>query len=860
MSLLRFLLVYAIVTGLVAAAGVAQAQQYRSEMRVLEDVPDDRPPPDVEKLLERTTDPYERALLLRDLAARAARDGEHEQAARHLDEAISLGALSSQAQRAMEQDLSRLLVASGDPDAIINALEPRVREGRDVSAAQQAALGSAYAAKRRYREARPLLERAIARSEQPEENWLRALLATQMGLERYGDASNTVTQLLRRNPRESDYWHQAIALNLRAGRERDAQAAMEVAARLGFVRDAEDRRRLAALTARIGAPHVAATQMQEWMEREQVPRNQTTLRELSRYWLAARESGEAARSIEAVLEFGTDIPLLLQLGQEYMDQERYTQAVRAFERVVAQQPGNGSAQMALAVSRYQVADVDGAITAFRAAAETGTQEQLARRWIDYLESGRAREQAMAAAAERAQRRRDPDRALASAVLGERIDLAANGDDEHAASPRRPGGALTPVGAEAGPSSDGVIPAWDGGITPDRWPAGFARGERLVDPFVTDKPVAEITAENMGRYAQYLSDGHKALLRRHDSYRMPLYPTRRSVSYPRRIYEATRENDGRARLIGSDGLVDARLGFPFPRPESGVEVMWNHRVRYRGDSVMLRSEQAVVQARGRIDQELYQTERVYFRYGNLEDPSDIARNNILLYYLTWFSRDPSGVNFLALAHETANSAEGRRAVWVMPPRANRLFRVPPVGYDQPFPGSDAIYFVDMLDMYNGAFDRYVWRLVGKRELIVPYNNFKLVDGSVERESLLRPKHPNPDALRYERHRVWVVEATQREGTSHTFGKRVFYVDEDSWNVVLVENYDNDDRLWRVQEGHLLPLYDVQAANAMPVVTYDLRDDRYFINRMIDRTDPPQYDVPGIRAGDFLPSAVRARYVR
>lgn len=845
-----------VLTGIAALMPV-HAQQYRSEVRVLDTPPEQKPKADPEKLLRQAGSAYERAMLLRELAGSAAGRGEYDRAAELLGRAIGENALSGPAQRAMEEQLSQLLVASGDPDAIIRGLESEVRGNAGAPAAQQAALGSAYAAKERYRDALPLLQRAVARSPEPQESWLRALLATQIGLGRTGDAAATVDRLLVRNPREADYWHQAVALHLKAGSERDAQAALEVAARLGYVSDAGQRQQLAALVARIGAPYYAATQLEDWMERGAVPRNRGTLRALANYWIAAREDGQAVDAIDRVLATGSDIELLRQLGQLHVDREDYGEAARAFARVTEARPGDAATWMSLAVARYQVADIEGALAAFRKAAASDGQAALAADWIEYLESGRAREQAMAAASRRARQRGDTEDEIARAVLGEPVSLGEGASGSGSAG--TPGG-LTPVGADAGPSADGVIPAWQGGITPERWPEGYAESERLIDPFATDEPVATVTADNMAEHAEYLSDGHKALLRRYPDYRMKVYPTRRSVSYPERIYRATRDNEGSARLVGSDTLEGASLGFPFRRPESGVEAMWNHRVRYRGDSVMARTQQAVVYPDGRRTDELFQTERVYFRYANLDDPVDIDNQNILLYYLSWFSRDRYGVDFAALVHETADGADKGRAVWVMPPRANRLFRIPPVGYDQPFPGSSAIYFVDMVDMYNGAFDRYNWKLVGKRQLLVPYNGYRLVDGSVGLDDLLQGRFPNPEPMRYERHRVWVVEATERAGTSHSFGKRVFYIDEDSWNVVLVENYDHDGELWRFQEGHLVPQYNVQAANAMPVVTYDLRDGRYFINRMAMETEPAEFGVPGIRASDYLPSAVKSRYAR
>ncbi len=47
---------------------------------------------------------------------------------------------------------------------------------------------------------------------------------------------------------------------------------------------------------------------------------------------------------------------------------------------------------------------------------------------------------------------------------------------------------------------------------------------------------------------------------------------------------------------------------------------------------------------------------------------------------------------------------------------------------------------------------------------------------------------------------------REGTSHIYAKRTFYVDEDSWQIMAVDNYDQRGELWRVQEGHQVQAYD------------------------------------------------------
>lgn len=840
----------------------AMAQQYRSEVRELPDSAAPAQKLDPQTLLRQTTDPYAKALILRDLAAAAVQKKDYKQAAQLLEQALAQNALSGPAVEAMRKDLAQLYMAGGNYKQMLPQLEAQVRSGKAAPEAY-VALGAAYLEQKRYKDAVPLLERGVKAVPRPDPTWKRALMAAYLGAGREKDALPLLEEAVRQNPAEKQNWLQLAAAAVKAGNRARAQAALEVASRLGHLDTAQDRLRLVTLTAQIGAPFEAASLLKGWIDDKALPDNADNRKLLATLWLAARERGLALVAIDRALEVAASRELLQQKAQLHMDREEYAEAARVLERLAAG-GRSGPLLMTLGMAYYQQADVDRALAAFRSAGEYPAQRKLAQEWVKYLESGRAREQAMRAVAELQQRERDDEVRLSRRLLGETIaaPVGPGGQPEllPPVSAQAAGGdPYTPVGADRPGSADGTIPPWTGGLTPSEWPAGFAKGQRLKNPFPNDRPLFTITAANAAEYAAKLSAGHRALLARYPDYRMPVYATRRSVSYPQAIYDATQANVGKARLLGSDALEGARLGFPFPRPDSGVQVLWNHRVRYRGDSVQAQSAQAVVQPDGRAGW-LKQTERVLYRYANLKDPIDLASRNILLYYLTWFTRAGGGREALVLVHETANSQEDARDVWVMPMSVGKMFRIPPVGYDQPFPGSDGMYFVDMVDMYNGAFDRYVWKLIGKRELYIPYNGYRSGDGSMKYESLIRPRFFNPEATRYELHRVWVVEANERGGKSHSFGKRVFYVDEDSWNVVLVENYERDDRtLWRFQEGHLLALYDSQSANCAPVVTYDFKNGRYFANRLTAEEPPAQFDIP-MREQEFLPDSVRTKYGR
>lgn len=829
----------------------AIADQYRSEVRELPSTPQKTQQPNSQQLLQTTTDPYAKSMLLRDMAAAAASRKDYAGAAKYLEQALKLGGLSGPAVEQMKKDLAQVYMATGNFKDMIPQLEAQVRAG-NAAPETMVALGAAYVDKKRYKDALPLLQKAVASTKTPDISWKRALLSAMLGSGQDKDAQPIADQIVREDPTHGDDWLRLAALSLKSGNRDRARSVLELASRMGYLTSEDDRLRLVTLTAQLGAPFEGASTMQQWMERGQIQKTGANWKTLAAMWINARESSLAIPALQQAILKAPSADLYQQLAQMHMYREEYSDAANALQQSIAMGAKNGPVLMTLGMARYQQADIDSALQAFSAAQDYAGTRVLAAQWVKYLQSGKARDQALAAAKNRKQH--DNEVTLSERLLGGTVSVTAGSSPMEGRAVAS--GDVTPIGADKGANADGSIPAWSGGITQAQWPAAIAGG-RIADPFPNDKPLFTITAANAAKYRDRLSKGHLAMLAKYPDYSLPVYASRRSVGYPQAIYDATQANIGKAKLSGSDALEGARLGFPFPKPQNGVEIMWNHRVRFRGDSSQMQSTQAVVRPDG-DRQMLKQTERVLNRYANIKDPANLGSENILLYYLTWFGKTKNDYDFLVLVHESANSLKQSRNIWVAPPKIPKMIRIPPVGYDQPFPGSESIMFIDMVDMYNGAFDRYVWKLTGKHEIFLPYNSYRISDGRYKYDQLLTPKHFNQVATRYELHRVWVIEATEREGKKHSFGKRVFYVDEDSWNVVLVENYDREGNLWRFQEGHLLPVYKVQAANCAPVITYDLKDGRYFINRLFGEDVPAEYNVP-MKPGEFTADSVKARYV-
>ncbi len=416
---------------------------------------------------------------------------------------------------------------------------------------------------------------------------------------------------------------------------------------------------------------------------------------------------------------------------------------------------------------------------------------------------------------------------------------------------RLGADLTPLGGQRAGSADGTIPEWTGGIV--KPPAGYRVGEHHRDPYAGDRPRLVIDAGSLDRHRDRLSVGHQRMLETYSSFRMQVYPTRRSASVPQRIYDATRHAAATAKLVdGGNGVAGAVIGIPFPIPRSGLEVIWNHLLRYRGETVACVIGQAAV-TRGGAYTLVKQSLEIELRYSLPGMTLDRLGNTMILFKQKTLA--PARLaGDIVLVHETMNQLREPRKAWTYNPGQRRVRRAPNIAYDNPGTSSDGLRTADQLDMFNGAVDRYDWKLVGKREMYVPYNSYRLHGSDLAFTDILKPLHVDPDLLRYELHRVWVVEATLKEGASHTYKRRTFYVDEDSWQILVADIYDNRDQLWRVSEAHLVNYYEKPLVWPTLEVHSDLQAGRYLAFGLDNEFPMCTWDTD-LKSRDFTPAALR-----
>jgi len=445
---------------------------------------------------------------------------------------------------------------------------------------------------------------------------------------------------------------------------------------------------------------------------------------------------------------------------------------------------------------------------------------------------------------------------AAIVAGLSLPLGAANAAVSAAEAAKLGKELTPVGAEKAGNADGTIPAWEGGIT--KPPAGYKPGDHHPDPFAADKPVLTITAQNYKQMGDKLSVGQQAMFAKYPNYQMPVYPTRRSASFPQRIYDFSIKNATTAKLVADgDGVADAAESIPFPIPKSGHEVMWNHKLKFKGVGIARWNNQAAMTASGdynmvRLREEIL---GLYYKPGSTIESVD----NILFYFFQSVEAPPRLAGQVLLVHESLNQIAQPRQAWIYNPGQRRVRRAPNIAYDNPGTASDGLRTNDMSDMFNGAFDRFDWKLVGKRELYVPYNSYKLHAKGVDPASYLKAGFIDPSFQRYELHRVWVVEATLKAGKRHINAKRTFFVDEDSWQILVIDHYDGQGRMWRLSEAPSVNYYDVPTFWSTLEVHNDLQSGRYLASGMDNNETMYDFNFQG-DPSDFSPQSLRVTGVR
>jgi hypothetical protein len=442
--------------------------------------------------------------------------------------------------------------------------------------------------------------------------------------------------------------------------------------------------------------------------------------------------------------------------------------------------------------------------------------------------------------------------IAAAALGLHFAALAASAEEAA----KLKGELTPFGAERAANKDGSIPAWTGGFTTPI--PGDKPGGRRGDPFKDEKPLYSITAKNADQHADKLTDGVKAMLKKYpDSFRVDVYKTHRTAAAPQWVYDNTFQNATRARLEG-DLPVNAYGGIPFPIPKTGSEVIWNHLLRWRGTSwqfhvnmyQLTADGKAVLTTDGVGDQQM----PYYFQDGT---PGQFAQSGDFWLVRLLNAGPPIRAGEAITGRENIDATKSQG--WVYLTGQRRVRKLPNPCCDVPTPAAAGVMSFDEIETFTGRLERFDWKLLGKKEMIVPYNGNKLLQPKADAE-VLGKHHLNPDHVRWELHRVWVVEATLREGKRHQAPRSRYYCDEDTWTCVLGDRWDANGQLWKTLWSQTFVAPDLPGLVVGSFGFNDLLSGTAFVANLYNEKKAHYPIVPRYPDSTFTPDAMAAAGAR
>jgi hypothetical protein len=437
-------------------------------------------------------------------------------------------------------------------------------------------------------------------------------------------------------------------------------------------------------------------------------------------------------------------------------------------------------------------------------------------------------------------------ALAVATLCAQLAFAAVTPDEAA----KLKGELTPLGAQKAGNKEGTIPAWTGGIAP------APGGGRRPDPFKDEKPLLSITAKNMDQYADKLTEGVKLMLKRYpDSYRLDVYPTHRTAAAPQWVYDNTFKNATRAKLNGylPEGAYG---GIPFPVAKTGAEAMWNHILGWRGTSERVDLHGVQVTANGQrvltVDGVVDQQYPYYFEDGS---PETFKGVHWLIRLLNAGPPIRAGEAIVGREHLDGDKTQS----WVYLTGQRRVRKLPQSCCDTPTPATAGVMSFDEIGVFSGRLDRFDWKVLGKKEMYIPYNSNRSLVPTKDSD-LLGEKHLNPDHVRWELHRVWEIEATLGKGQRHLAPRSRYYLDEDTWLAILGDRWDANGQLWKTTWSLPIALADLPGVVQSVMGFYDFVTGGYFANNVTNEKVDQYKLMPRYKDSTFTPEALAGEGTR
>ena len=385
--------------------------------------------------------------------------------------------------------------------------------------------------------------------------------------------------------------------------------------------------------------------------------------------------------------------------------------------------------------------------------------------------------------------------------------------------------LTPWGAIRAGNADGSIPAWTGGYT--ALPAGFQPGDPIGDLFPDEQPILTIDSSNVSQYADKLSEGAVVMINRY-GLSIEVFPSHRTLALSQRIVDRIAANVTTAAPVAQGlrfGFTGAFGGIPFPilDPDptiAGPQVVHNANCQFKGFASKTPYNGWSVNS-GQLSIAFTATFTLRYPYYQATSLEDF--NGLIYQSNVSYSGPANLVGQAIVSYNYTNAALHPAIAWELLNGEGRVRRAPEIAFDTPASQTNDIANYDELYGFNGSLERYDWKYLGLKEIYIPYSNNKLTTLTPQPAHLAH--FIDPKIVRFELHRCHVVEATLHLGERNVDARRVLYIDEDTYSVMLSDNWDGNGELAKTYFGLLLVRPDIPGVITMGGFSHNLQTGDY-----------------------------------
>ena len=266
-----------------------------------------------------------------------------------------------------------------------------------------------------------------------------------------------------------------------------------------------------------------------------------------------------------------------------------------------------------------------------------------------------------------------------------------------------------------------------------------------------------------------------------------------VVLPHAYTQATQQHAGQVKLANTGRtLVNYVAGLPFPTIDlneslAAVQIMWNTQLPPM-DNFGATFTINLINRKGGLERSYAIPIRWAKGIGRLYlDPKPSVPHTSLL--LATAVLGPT-LLYRYLSPDMLDTA------YVHNPTLPRPLFLPHIDWHQPAHGSD--FDLESTFGFSGKLGDWTFRVLTEREILAVVHSGKYGDPS----QWCSPRDGSHGILAalpcvaWEKRRVWVIEAIPTDYPQHAYSKRILYIDQDFFGVVLMEMYDQASQLWKV----------------------------------------------------------------